>query len=185
MSDEGPCFPTPVDVTIQATTEKVTVRYQDKDQMKVETSYLEVPADLANGILLDVLKNVPPDAKETKISYLAASPKPKLLQFSIQPDGKDRFDSAGRPNQALRFKIHVELGGIAPLIGKEPADAHVWISTGPVRAFIQAEAPLYLGGPIFRTEVASPVWPKARYPSAQGDKSAFTLGHLRMRSWKS
>lgn len=169
---KGPMFPTPVDVSIQVTTGEVTVRYQDNDQKKVETSHVDLPADLANGILLDVLKNIPPDAKETKISYLATTPKPKLVQFSIQPEGQDTFNSAGRPNKAIRLKIHVELGGItgmiAPLIGKEPADAHVWISTGPVPAFIRSEAPLYLGGPMLRTELVSPVWPKTPSSQRQG-----------------
>ena len=47
---------------------------------------------------------------------------------------------------------------IAPLIGKEPPDAHVWVSAGEVPAFIRSEAPLYLGGPMLRTELVSPVW---------------------------
>ena len=169
---KGPMFPTPVDVTIQATTGEVTVRYQDNDRIKVETSHLDLPADLANGILLNVLKNVPPDVKETKISYLATTPKPKLVKFSIQPEGQETFSSAGRLNKALRFKVHVELGGmtgvIAPLIGKEPADAHVWISAGQVPAFIRSEAPLYLDGPILRTELVSPVWPKTPKSERQG-----------------
>lgn len=169
---KGPTFPAPVDVMIQATTGEITVRYRDKGVEKIETSHLDLPADLANGILLDVLKNVPPDAKETKISYLATTPKPKLIQFSIQPDGREIFRSAGRPNKALRFKIHVELGGmtglIAPLIGKEPPDAHVWIGTGPVPAFIRSEAPLYLGAPILRTELVSPVWPRTPKSEREG-----------------
>lgn len=169
---KGPAFAKPVDVLIQATTGQVTVRYREKDQEKIETTHVDLPADLANGILLDVLKNIPAEAKETKMSYLAATPKPKLIQFSIQPEGQDTFRSAGRPNKALRFKIHVEIGGlagvIAPLIGKEPSDAHVWIGTGPVPAFIRSESPLYLGGPTLRTELVSPVWPQTPLSERQG-----------------
>jgi len=170
----GPMFPKPIDVTIQATTGQITVRYQDKDQEKVETSHVDLPADLANGILLDVLKNIPAEAKETKISYLAATPKPKLIQLSVQPEGKDAFRSAGTPNKALRFKVHVEMGGItgvvAPLIGKEPPDAHVWIGVGEVPAFIRSEALLYLGGPILRTELVSPVWPPTSKFEREGQR---------------
>lgn len=169
---KGPMFPKPIDVRIQATTGEITVRYPEKDQEKVETSHVDLPADLANGILLDVLKNVLPNTKETKISYLAATPKPKIVQFSVQPEGQDTFTSGGRPNKALRFKVHVELGGltgvIAPLLGKEPADAHVWIGTGAVPAFIRSEAPLYLGGPMLRTELVSPVWPRTPKSERQG-----------------
>jgi hypothetical protein len=161
---KGPMFPKPIDVMIKATSGEVTVRYQDKNQEKVEASQIDLPVDLANGILLDILKNVPPDAKETKMSYLTTTPKPRLVHLSVQPEGEETFSSGGRPNKALKFKIHVELGGItgviAPMVGMEPADTHVWIGTGSVPAFIRSEGPLYLGGPVLRTEIVSPVWPR-------------------------
>jgi hypothetical protein len=169
---KGPTFPKPVDVMIKATTGEVTLRYQDKDQEKVESSHVDLPADLANGILLDILKNVPSDKKETRLSYLAATPKPRLINLSVQPEGEDIFSSGGRPNKALKFKIHVEIGGIAgiiaPMIGKEPPDSHVWISAGSVPAFIKSEAPLYIGGPVLRTELVSPVWPRTPKSEREG-----------------
>lgn len=169
---KGPMFPKPVDVFIRVTTGEVAVRYREKDQEKVETSNVDLPADLANGILLDVLKNVPADAKETKVSYLVTTPKPKLVQLSVQPEGQETFISAGRSNKALRFKIHVEIGGlsgvIAPLIGKEPPDAHVWISAGAVPAFLRSETSLYLGGPFLRTELISPAWPRTPMSEREG-----------------
>ena len=159
---KGPMFSKPMDVMIRATKGEVTVRYRDKDQEKVETAMLDLPPDLSNGIILDLMKNIPTDSTETKISYVVATPKPRLIQLSIKPDGQDTFRSAGLPNKANRFKIHVELGGItgvvAPLIGKEPPDTQVWVSAGQVPAFIRSEEPLYEGGPILSTELISPVW---------------------------
>lgn len=159
----GPSFPKPTDVMIKATTGEVTVRYKDKDEEQVETSHVDLPPDLSNGILLDILRNVQPDTKETKISYLAMTPKPRLIHLVVQPEGEETFRSGGRSNKALRFKIHVDIGGIsgvvAPLIGKEPPDTHVWISTGQVPALLRSEEPLYFGGPVLRTELVSPVWP--------------------------
>ena len=165
---KGPMFPTPTDVMIKATTGEVTVRYKDKDQEKVETTHMDLPPDLANGIILDVIKSISHDSPETKISYLATTPKPRLVKLSVVPDGEERFLSAGRSNQALRFTIKVELGGItgivAPMIGKQPAETTVWIGTGEVPAFIKSEEPLYYGGPILRTELTSPVWRGASGP---------------------
>jgi len=43
---------------------------------------------------------------------------------------------------------------LAPLIGKQPPDMHVWILPGTAPAFVQWEGPLYQGGPIWRAEVA-------------------------------
>ena len=159
---KGPTFPNPMDVTIKATTGDVTVRYKDKNEDKVETSHMDLPPDLANGILLDVLKNIQPDTAETKMSYLATTPKPRLIKLSVVPAGDEAFVSAGRPSKALRFLIKVEICGlsgiIAPLVGKQPANTTVWIGTGEVPAFIKSEEPLYVGGPVLRTELTSPAW---------------------------
>jgi hypothetical protein len=56
--------------------------------------------------------------------------------------------------------VKVELGGVAgvvaPLVGKQPPDSHVWILGGEVPAFLKAELPLYPNGPSCRIELASP-----------------------------
>ena len=159
---KGPMFPKPMDVMIHAATGDVTVRYWEKGQEKVETNHLDLPPDLANGIILDVIKNVPLKAKQTQFTYLAATPKPRLIKLTVMPDGDDRFRSAGAPEKALRLSVKADLGGltgwIAPMIGKQPADSKVWIGTGEVPAFIRSEEPLYFGGPVLRTELTSPVW---------------------------
>jgi hypothetical protein len=168
----GPTFSKPTDVMIKATTGEVIVRYKDKGQDKVEISHIDIPPDLSNGIVLDIVRNLSFDTKETKLSYLATTPKPRLIHLSIQPEGEETFVSAGRRNKALRFKIHVEIGGItgavAPMVGKEPPDTHVWISAGQVPAFLRSEEPLYYGGPVFRTELVSPVWPQTPKSEREG-----------------
>lgn len=159
---KGPSFPKPMDVTIKAQTGEVTVRYSEDGKEKVNTSHLDLPDDLANGILLNMVRNLPIQDGEAKVSFLAATPKPQIVHLSIKHDGTETFRVAGVPNQALRLKIHVELGGlmgvVAPVIGKEPADSYVWISTRQVPAFMKSETPLFLGGPQLRTELANPVW---------------------------
>ena len=54
----------------------------------------------------------------------------------------------------------VELGGlegvVAPMIGKEPPDYHIWVQSGAPPAFIREEGPLYEGGPIWRMEAITP-----------------------------
>jgi hypothetical protein len=166
---KGPAFPNPMDVLINASTGQVTVRYKDNGQDKVETERLDLPPDLANGIILNVLKNIRPDTSETKISYVAATPKPRLVKLSIRPQGKETFLVAGSRRNAMRFVVKVELGGItgiiAPLLGKQPEDTSVWIAGGQVPAFVKMEGPLYQGGPIWSIELTSPVWPRAARPA--------------------
>src|SRR3954453_14156262 len=86
---KGPSFPNPTDVLIKAATGQVTVRYQDKGRENVETDHLDLPPDLANGMLINLMKNISPDTKETKVSYVAAAPKPRLVHLSIMPSGEE------------------------------------------------------------------------------------------------
>jgi hypothetical protein len=161
---KGPSFPHPTDVSIDASAGQVTVHYTEKGKEKVETKRLDLPPDLANGIILDILKNVAPDTTET-VSYLAATPTPRLVKLRIVSQGEDKFGVVGAPYKATVFVLKVELGGIAgviaPLIGKQPADTRVWVVASGTPAFVKAEQSLYPGGPIWRIEMTSPAWPNA------------------------
>lgn len=102
LVQKGPSFPRPIDMTIDTLKGQVTVRYaDDHGQTKVESEHLDLPPDLANGLIVT-----------------------------------------------------------APLIGKQPPDSHVWILAGEAPAFVKSEQPLYNGGPVWRIELVSPVWPK-------------------------
>ena len=166
----GPAFSKPTDLTIVVKTGEVTVRYSDNGKENVETTHMNLPDDLSNGILLDVVKNIPAAAEETKISYIASTPKPRLIQLLVKSNGTESFRSAGRLSRAHRFVIHADLGGlmglIAPLLGKSPADSYAWVSADEVPAFIRSESPLYLGGPMLRTELVSPVWSRTEVDPA-------------------
>ena len=168
---KGPAFPHPTDVLINAATGQVTVRFTDKGHEQVETEHLDLPPDLANGILLNVLKNVQPSATETKISYVAATPKPRLVKLSIAPKSEEMFLVAGSRHKAMRFVVKAELGGItgivAPLLGKQPADTNVWVAGGEAPAFVKSEGPLYLGGPIWSIEMTSPIGRERHIPAAR------------------
>jgi hypothetical protein len=152
-----------MDISINAVSGKVTVRYQDKGREKVETEQMNLPDDLANGIITTLLRNIAPDAKDTKLSWIAATPKPRIVKLSITAAGQENFSVVGLSHKATRFDIKVELGGvagvIAPLVGKEPPDTNIWISGGAAPAFVKSEGAQYLGGPIWRIEMSSPVWP--------------------------
>jgi hypothetical protein len=145
----------------------VTVRSTDNGKEKVKTDHLELPPDLANGLLLNILKNVPTDTAETKVSYLVATPKPQLVKLVISPQGEETFSAAGASYGATRYVIKVKLGGltgvVARLTGRQPEDVHVWILAGKAPAFVRMEGPLYQGGPVWTIELTSPVWQRSQH----------------------
>jgi len=163
LVQKGPAFERPIDMTLDAQTGQVTVRYKDEDgKEKTEAERLELPADIANGMIITLLKNVQPGALPIDFSFVAATPKPRLVKLTITSAGTDSFSIAGSARRATHFVIKVEAGGLpgllAPLLGKQMQDSHVWILGGQAPVFVKSEAPLYSGGPLWRTELASPVW---------------------------
>jgi len=154
---QGPSFPKPIDISIDALSGQITSHAQDG---KITHDHLDLPPDVSNGLPPNLLMNILPTAAETKLSYVAPLAKPRLVHISIKPGGEVPFTVGGTKRKAMDYVVHVELGGltgvIAPLIGKEPADYHVWILTGASPAFIREEGALYEGGPVWRIEQVSP-----------------------------
>lgn len=69
---------------------------------------------------------------------MAATPKPRLVKLVMSPTGTARFSTG-----ATGF-TRVDPPGKAP-------------------AFVGSEQPLYAGGPLWRIELTSPVWPQATH----------------------
>jgi hypothetical protein len=156
----GPSFPKPMDVFINAVTGQITSRSKDG---KTRQDHLDLPPDLSNGLPPNLLMNIPPSIAETKLSFVAPTEKPRLIHVAIKPVGEVPFTLGDTKRKAVDFVLHPELGGvvgmIAPMIGKQPADYHIWILSGDSPAFIREEGQFYEGGPIWRVEQISPTFP--------------------------
>ena len=173
LVQKGPAFQHPMEVSIEGSTGQVTVRSTDDDgKDKVVTERLDLPLDVANGLVLTLLKNVRSDAPQLTVSMVAATPKPRLVKLAISPQGEEPFSVGGSIRKATHYIVKVEIGGaaglVAPLLGKQPPDTHVWILGGEAPAFVKSEGPLYFGGPIWRIELVSPVWPRAPAVDSKG-----------------
>ena len=160
---KGPSYSNAVDFSIDTSEGTVTVRHRDGDKERVETQHMELPPDLANGVFINVIKNIAPDGKETKLSWVATTPKPRLVKLSVKSEGEASFSIAGAPYKASVFNVKIEIGGIlgiiAPLVGKQPADIKVWVAEGEAPAFVKSEGPMDFGGPVWSIQLASPFWP--------------------------
>jgi hypothetical protein len=105
---------------------------------------------------------------------VVATPKPMLIKLQIHAEGEDSFTAGTVTYKATRFNVHVDIGGlkgaVANLIGKEPPDTRVWILPGDCPSFVRAEGSMYDGGPIWRTELVSPIFPNGGPGSATREK---------------
>ncbi len=167
LIQSGPSFSVPVDASLDGATGEIQVRYKDKEGVeKLVKEKLDVPAGVANGMIFTLLKNIAPTTPETVIPMVAAGPKPRVVSLLVSPAGEDSFTIGGSARKATHYVVKVKIGGIAgivaPLIGKQPPDSHVWILPGDAPAFVKSEGPLAPDGPVWRIELASPTYPAAR-----------------------
>ncbi len=167
LVQKGPTFSVSLDMAIDAQTGRAKTRYSDHDgRESVEDEKLDLPTDVANGMMIVLLKNLSAKTVPSTVSYVAATPKPRLVKLAISAAGSESLSTAGSDRRVTHYVVKAEIGGLAgllaPLVGKQPPDNHVWILEGPAPAFVKSEGPLYLGGPPWRIELTSPVWPAAQ-----------------------
>jgi hypothetical protein len=162
LEQRGPSFKTPLEMSIDTATNQVIVRYEQDGKEQVKFEHMDLPQDLANGISSTLLKNLRPEDGAIKLSYVAATPKPRLVKLNVFSHGEDTFAIDGGHRKAIHWVVKIELGGVAgvvaPVLGKEPPDIHVWILQGEAPAFVREEGPMSNEGPVWRIELASPKW---------------------------
>jgi hypothetical protein len=166
MIEKGPAFEHPLEMWIDVAKNQVKVRDLAAGKNKISTDHVDLPDDLANGLVPILVKNVPSGAPEIAVSLVAATPKPRVVKLTITPQGEDSFSVAGLQHRAKTFVAKVKIGGVtgavASLAGKQPPDTHFWISAGEAPAFLKSEGPIAANTPVWQIELASPVWPPAK-----------------------
>lgn len=163
----GPYFPTQLDMSIDVPKGSVVTKWKDKDGKEQEaTQQMKLPPDLYNGLVTPVVKNLSPDAPETKVSMIVSTPKPRVVTLVMRPLGAAPFSLAGFERKGLQYEIKIELGGvvglIAPVVGKAPPNIYMWIEGGEVPVFLKESGPLFEGGAILNINLIGPGWPEGK-----------------------
>jgi len=161
LVQRGPSFKQPMEASVEPSSGQVTVRYKDKDgEEKILKERRELPSDVSNGLLFTLVKHIQPNVPQTTVSLVATTPKPRVVKLEILPEGEKAIASGNTKHKTVRYVVKVKIGGVAglvaPLLGKQPPDMHVWVLTGDAPAFVKWEGPLYNGGPVWRIELATP-----------------------------
>jgi hypothetical protein len=180
LVQKGPTFDQPLEMTVDGGTGQVVVHYDDHGSTKSVVEHFTLPDDLANGLTMVLLKNVKPDAVPASLSLIVATPKPRLVKLRITHAGDDPFSLGPTRRKAIHYIVKIDLGGIvglvAPLIGKQPPDSHVWILDGEAPAFVKSEGPMSADTPPWRIELLSPVWPDERVTEDARPRPRATTG---------
>jgi hypothetical protein len=175
LVQKGPSFKNPSDLSITSATGQVTVRYTDNDgKEKVENKHMDLPPDLANGLIPILLKNLRKGTPQLEVPMVVAAPKLRLVKVAVHPDGTGSFSLLGFNRDAVHYVAKIELGGVAgvvaPVVGKQPPDSQIWIVGGEAPGFLRSETPAYAEGPMWRIELVSPVWPQTSATESKNDE---------------
>lgn len=165
LIEKGPSFKQPMETWVNAETGQFKARTFDKDKPQYISQKLKIPADLANGIIYVVLKNISPKTPTTTVSMVVGMPKPRIVKLVITPQVDGPYFIDGSRRKAIHYLVKIDIGGVAgvvaPIIGKQPADTNVWIAADVVPTFLKSQGPLYDGGPIWNIELTIPRWSSA------------------------
>jgi hypothetical protein len=166
LVQKGPSFKNASDLSVMCATGQVTVRYTDDDgKEKVANEHLALPPDLGNGLIPTLLMNIRDGTRQIEVPMVVAAPKPRLVKIVVIAQGTEPFSLAGFSREAMHYVAKVDLGGVAgvvaPMVGKQPPDSQIWILGGEAPVFLKSETQSYMGGPMWRIELVSPVWPQA------------------------
>ena len=166
LLQKGPSFKNASDLSVTCATGQVTVRYTDNDgKEKVANEHLALPPDLGNGLIPTLLMNIQDGTPKIEVPMVVAAPKPRLVKVVVNAQGKEPFSLGGFSREAVHYVAKVDLGGVAgvlaPMVGKQPPDSQIWILGGEAPVVLKSETLSYMGGPIWRMELVSPVWPQA------------------------
>jgi hypothetical protein len=125
---KGPSFKLQIDAFLDASSGRFVARYQGKDDRQKElTEHLDVPTDVANGLVWTLVKNIDTETPETTVSMIAASPKPRLIKLRLIQQGRAVFSVAGSPHKTIHFIVPLFDGGpiwrieLASPVGPEEA----------------------------------------------------------------
>jgi len=155
---QGPFFTKPIDFMVEAATGIVTSRTVDKSgKVHIESKHVDLPNDLANGMVGTLLLNVPHNTTLVRVGILTPVGGGRLVQLQISPESEQMVQLAGQTFKATVFRIHPELGGfvrmIARLLGLQPKDVRVWVLEGedPAVAVIVGQLGGY--GPVISSDL--------------------------------
>lgn len=162
LVQRGPAFADDLEVTLARSGQyDITTKSHKDGKEKRYTGTLDLPADVYNGMVLTIAKNLSTQGSQT-VHVVAFTPKPFVIALQLVPSGTQRVMIGQHAETAVHYTLKPKLGALlrlaATLRGQSPPDSHVWIVTDGVPAFVRFEGPLY-SGPVWRINLTSPRWP--------------------------
>ena len=165
LSESGPAFEGDRDISMTPASGAYRVKMKDHKggAEKILEGKLDLPADVYNGLILTVVKNLPKGAGEV-VHFVAFTPQPRLIELALSPAGEEKVAVGDITRSAVHYVMKPRLGMwlkfFAKIMGRVPPDLHAWVVTDQVPAFVGFEGTLGTQGQVWRIETVSPRRPR-------------------------
>ena len=161
----GPFFKTAIDSTVEANGQISITTTGEDGKAKQETGHINLPRDVANGIVAPILYNLSYTKAGAIVGMVLPIGKGRLIKLHITPDRTESFTAIpGATRTAIVFRVKLDLGGlagaIAPMIGKQPADAMIWVLGGTAPVVVREDAQRSEGGPSVSIRLGGTSYPE-------------------------
>jgi len=162
LIQKGPSFSEPCDNEFDSSGRyRARLRSSPDGEEQTDSGVTEIPADVSNGMMSTLLKNLPRGASAT-VHIMTFRPKPMVLDLELTPEGTDRYWVGKTAQLATRFLVKPKVGGVkgvfATIAGKQPPEVRMWIGQGRAPSLVRFEGPIYYEGPPWRVELSAPRW---------------------------
>ena len=121
-----------------------SVTRNDKGEVEREDSKMDLPAGRSftgYGTALAVSELAPGPGQESRLTFVAFTPKPRDVTLKVTRDRTERISVADRPISIDQYTLHAELPFPVSLF-VSAKDAHLWFTHSPPPALVRAEQPL-------------------------------------------
>ncbi len=164
LVQKGPAFEKEMDISLDRTTGNYLVKVKGPDEAKEKLleGTINLPLDAYNGMIPIIVKNLAKGARET-VHMVGFTPTPRVVGLEMVPAEEEKVMVGDLEKSVLHYILKPRLGLLkipAVLFGLMPPNNHVWVVTDEVPAFVRFVGPLAGDGPIWRIDLASPVWSK-------------------------
>ena len=121
-----------------------SVTRNEKGEIEREDSKMDLPAGRSftgYGTALAVSELIPAPGEESRITFVAFTPKPRDVTLKVTRDKTERISVAGRSLPTDQYTLHPEIPFPASIF-VSAKDAHLWLTHSPPPALVRAEQPL-------------------------------------------
>jgi hypothetical protein len=159
LVQRGPAFTDDLDASFTRDGKYLVKSVSHKDHKEKQfTGTLDLPADVSNGLVPVLLKNLIRHDTQS-VHMVAFMPKPRLVGLRMAPVQEEKVMNGTRAETTVEYDLKPRPGAVAGflggILGEIPADTHMWIVLQDVPAFVRSAGPLYTG-PIWRISLTAP-----------------------------